>query len=557
MKIIKRELKTTALILAVILTIGAGYLASFKVEANNTAQTPPFTQNWSTTTLITVDDDWSGVPGIVGFRGDDLNTTIGVDLQTVLGDGSMTPVDVNANRSDPDVFASGGLVEFDGIANPVVAFQGSATADIPHLVIYLNTTGFTNIQVAYNARDIDGAAVDAAQQVNTQYRVGGTGDYANVPGGYIADASAPGATLVTPVSVTLPANANNQSLVEVRIMTGNTFGSDEFIGIDDINITGTGGGTPTPTPAGTPDANVDFDGDAKSDWVVTRPDGGLLTWYISINGTNEFRGPQWGLSTDKRVPADYDNDRKDDIAVYREISGEQSVFYILRSSDSTVRIDNFGIFGDDPRVVADYDGDGADDVAVYRQNAGGQNFFYYRASSNNPNNDVSYVPWGSGEFVRPHSGDFDGDGKADYCVFDQAGIFSLLRSSDSGIEYIDWGLGSETLVPGDFDGDRKDDFCVVRGESGNFVWYILERDGGTQIVQWGVITDFFAPGDYDGDGKQDITIWRPSEATFYVRNSSAFSSLDPLGLSHLTTFQWGTMGDNPEANWYVHSGGVK
>ena len=40
---------------------------------NNTVQTLPFTQNWTTTTLITANDDWSGVPGIVGYRGDDIH----------------------------------------------------------------------------------------------------------------------------------------------------------------------------------------------------------------------------------------------------------------------------------------------------------------------------------------------------------------------------------------------------------------------------------------------------------------------------------------------------
>ncbi len=546
MRKIKWEGKSTALMLAVLLAIGAGYLASSKVSANNTAQTLPFSQNWTTTTLITTDDDWTMVPGIIGYRGDDLNTTIGVDLQTVVADGSGTPQDVNANRNDPDTFTSGGIVEFDGIANPVVAFQGSGTADIPHLVIHLNTTGFTNIQLSYNARDID-AGADTTQQINTQYRVGGTGDYTNIAGGYIADASAAGATLVTPVNVTLPANANNQPLVEIRIMTGNAAGSDEFIGIDDISITGTGGGTPTPTP----DANVDFNGDGKSDWVVSRPNGGLLDWFVNINGSGTVTGTQWGLSTDRRVPADYDGDGKDDIAVWRPLSTGQpsgnAFFYILQSQTNTVRVEDFGQNGDDPKVVGDYDGDGKDDVAVYRQNAAGQNFFFYRASNNNPGGNVTYVPWGSGEFVRPHYGDFDGDGKADFCIVDQAGIFSLRRSSDSQIEYIDWGLGNETLVPGDFDGDGKFDFCVIRGESNNFIWYILERDGGTRTIQWGLTNDFPAPGDYDGDGKQDIAVWRPSNGTFYVFTS---------GSSSLLTFQWGAMGDNPEANWYVHSGGT-
>ncbi|MBK8425636.1 MAG: hypothetical protein IPL27_06455 [Lewinellaceae bacterium] len=39
---------------------------------SQTAQPLPFSQNWTNTGLITVNDDWSGVPGIQGRRGDGL-----------------------------------------------------------------------------------------------------------------------------------------------------------------------------------------------------------------------------------------------------------------------------------------------------------------------------------------------------------------------------------------------------------------------------------------------------------------------------------------------------
>ncbi len=45
--------------------------------ADNAAQTLPFAQNWSNAALITVDDDWTGVPGIEGFRGDNLTAATG------------------------------------------------------------------------------------------------------------------------------------------------------------------------------------------------------------------------------------------------------------------------------------------------------------------------------------------------------------------------------------------------------------------------------------------------------------------------------------------------
>ncbi len=117
-------------------------------------QTLPFSQNWTDVALITTDDSWTGVPGIVGFRGDDATAGSDVDLRTVTQDLTGSPVDVNANRNDPDVFTTGGVVEFDGIPNPVVAMQGSGTADFPNLVLYLNTNGRSNVQVAFNSRDI-------------------------------------------------------------------------------------------------------------------------------------------------------------------------------------------------------------------------------------------------------------------------------------------------------------------------------------------------------------------------------------------------------------------
>ena len=170
-------------------------------HADLVAQPIPFAQNWSNTALITTDDDWSAVPGIIGYLGDGLTGSTGTDPQTILADGSST-VDVNANETDPDTLISGGLAEFDGITNPVVALNGSGTADAPHMVINLNTSGTTAIGVAYNLRDIDGSADNSIQPYALQYRVGNIGTFTNIPAGFVADAtSGPSqATLVTPVT---------------------------------------------------------------------------------------------------------------------------------------------------------------------------------------------------------------------------------------------------------------------------------------------------------------------------------------------------------------------
>ena len=210
-------------------------------QADTTAQVPPFSQNWSNIGLITVADDWSGVPGITGFRGDGLTGVTAVDPQTVLAADDVAPVvDVNVGLN-PDTFISGGLLECDGLADNVVALQGSGTADAPYIQIYLNLTLKQDVNVAYNVRDVDGSADNAVQAVALQYRVGNSGDWTNIPAAFVADGSSgPSlATQVTPVSVVLPAGVNNQGLVQLRIITTNAASNDEWVGIDDISITAT------------------------------------------------------------------------------------------------------------------------------------------------------------------------------------------------------------------------------------------------------------------------------------------------------------------------------
>ena len=194
------------------------------------------TQNWSNAGLITTNDDWSGVPSITGYLGDiDAGSATNVDPRTLTGAASGA-VDVIANQTNPDTNTTGGVAEF-AIADPTVALQGSGTADAPALVLYLDASDREGVRVQFNARDIDGSADDAAQQLNVQYRVGASGAWTNVTGGYFADVTTAGtATQVTAVDVTLPAAANNQAQVQVRILTTNAGGSDEWVGIDDIDV---------------------------------------------------------------------------------------------------------------------------------------------------------------------------------------------------------------------------------------------------------------------------------------------------------------------------------
>ena len=267
------------------------YLGTMPVaHADLVPQGIPFSQNWSNTGQITTLNDWSGVPGIIGYRGDDLSTTIGIDPQTVIVDGSSTPVQVNPNSNDqtgtpttPTTAVNGGIYEFDNLANPVVAMQGSATADIPHIVISLNTSGTTALHISYNLRDLDDSDT-ATQPFALQYRIGNTGNYTNIPAAFVSDASADGgSTLVTPVSVNLPAAIENQPLVQLRILTTNVVGSDAMVGIDDISVTGTGGG------------QVNLGGSGASNPTVVAPNNAALLMVV-VTPANTPPGPSTGIA---------------------------------------------------------------------------------------------------------------------------------------------------------------------------------------------------------------------------------------------------------------------
>jgi len=254
--------------------------------ADNVPQTLPFVQNWSNTGLITTADDWSGVPGITGYLGDAAGTGAPIDPSTIaiLGTGV---VDVIQNATNPNTNTSGGVAEFDTLPNTVVALQGSGTADWPFILINVNTTGLSSIQFSCNLRDVDGSADNAVQPIAIQYRVGLVVFYTNRVGVFPAHATTgPSlADLVTPVSLTLPVDANNQPHVQIRVMTGNATGSDEWVGVDDISVTAgivdtDGDGVPdgsdncpsTPNPTQS-DCDDDGIGDACDDPCPIDTDG--------------------------------------------------------------------------------------------------------------------------------------------------------------------------------------------------------------------------------------------------------------------------------------------
>lgn len=253
-------------------------------------------QDWSNTGLIGTSDNWDSVPSIVGFRGDALTGTTGTDARTITG--TSTVVDVNANQTTPNGFTTGGVTEFE-LANPTVALAGSGTARAPYLALYLDASGRKDVTVSFTARDLETGADNAAQQVAVQYRIGDSGPWIDLPAGYIADATVGGAAGPNiPVTVTLPAAVNGQGQVQVRIITTDAAGNDEWVGIDDILVTSQ------------PAAVVpNFPGQLSiGDATVVEGDSGstAITFTVTrANGSDGAVGASWSLVNGATNAADF------------------------------------------------------------------------------------------------------------------------------------------------------------------------------------------------------------------------------------------------------------
>ena len=137
--------------------------------------------------------------------------------------------------------------------------------------------------------------------------------------------------------------------------------------------------------------------------------------------------------------------------VRNNIVGDNISWNILRNttgSPAQVRHISFGLSTDTP-VYGDFDGDLKEDIGVWRDGAtaNAQSYFYILRSSMSPN-EVAVQPWGIRDDV-PITGDFDGDGKTDFCVTRRINnqiVWFILPSGGGAIRSITFGLASDRKI---------------------------------------------------------------------------------------------------------------
>jgi hypothetical protein len=265
---------------------------------------------------------------------------------------------------------------------------------------------------------------------------------------------------------------------------------------------------------------ADYDNDGRSDLAVWRPSTG--TWWVVDSSTGKTRTQQWGQAGDIPVPGDYDGDGKTDFAIWRPSTG---TWWVIDSSTGKTRTQQWGQAGDIP-VPADYDGDGKTDFAIWRPSTG--TWWVIDSSTGTPRS----RQWGQfGDIPVPAP--YNGRAAADFAVWrPSTGTWWVMDSSTGAKRSRQWGEPGDIPVPGNYDGDKSPSFAVWRPRTGT--WLIDGANRGKQ--QWGQPGDIPVPGRFDHDRRTDFAVWRPSTGEWWVMDTAT-------GGQRRT--QWGQAGDLP------------
>ena len=315
-------------------------------------------------------------------------------------------------------------------------------------------------------------------------------------------------------------------------------------------------------------AVADYNGDGVADIAEFRYS---TTGGQQVNGRNalltqlansgDATGYELGYTaTDKPVSADFDGDGKADPAVYGFLSnvsygneyataatwtsqpfpnGSGRFAYIPSSgvypahtpglvngtmgvNTAKVVIVNVGAL-DDLSAVADYDGDGKADFTVYQPSQA--RFLFIPSSTFNPNTDPTLpgnapiaVPLGEvGDVPAPAS--FEKAGQANFAVYNAASGTFFVRSLDGGsITTVQLGGPGDIPVPGDFEGLGRASYAVYDPNQGVFL--LKPADGSaTRVVTLGNPGDTPVVGRYDG-GRLNFATFTPGTQDFHIQSTS-------------------------------------
>ena len=263
----------------------------------------------------------------------------------------------------------------------------------------------------------------------------------------------------------------------------------------------------------------DFNGDGKPDVALVNQAGftGNFVQVLLGNGDGTFQNPvnyAIGAFSSSVAVGDFNGDGKLDLVVTNSAESDATVGVLLGNGDGTFQNQVDYPVGTYPYIVAvgDFNGDGKLDLAV----------------TDNANNGVQVVLGnGDGTFqsqvtyyftgTLPYDvvvSDFNGDGKLDLAVtnFTDGTVSVLLGNGDGTFQnQVTYAVAGESssIAVGDFNGDSKPDLAVGN-TAGNTVSVLLGNGDGTfqNTVTYaaGSGVESVVVADFNGDGKLDMAV---------------------------------------------------
>ena len=282
-----------------------------------------------------------------------------------------------------------------------------------------------------------------------------------------------------------------------------------------------------------PDKTISCNSDIQADHVIAlirtiRSKGGDVKYVNMVEPLFEMqKSPKiadyiitLGMSGDKPIAGDWDNDGIDTIGVFRPTQGK---FY-LRNTNSQGNADitaTFGTNGDLP-IAGDWNNDGIDTIGVYRPS---EKRFFLSNSNTQIGNAPSFVYSIAMTGDIPIAGDWNNDGIDTIGVFRPGTSTFFLRNTNSqGNADITATFGTNGDMPiiGDWNNDGIDTIGVYRPSTSTFFLSNSNTAPNVNvIVTFGKTVDKPIAGDWDGNRINTIGVYRPGTSTFFLSNSNS------------------------------------
>jgi|GEM_PF-1380634 len=233
--------------------------------------------------------------------------------------------------------------------------------------------------------------------------------------------------------------------------------------------------------------------------------------------------------------ADFDGDAKADPVIYCQTNGD----WAIKLSASDYALTNLNAYLGGPgytALAADFDGDALADPCVYK--AAASNWLVRLSSAGYTITNLADVLGGSnpgGTNYVALAGDFDGDAKADPCVYRAATGTWITRLSAfdyiTVAQYNYLGGNGYTAMAIDFDGDGLADPAVYYDSMG--YWAVLLSAGeyipALLDPTFGSAGWIAVPADFDGDHYADPAIFQLSTGAWLIKLSSVdYIIVDPF-----------------------------